>query len=122
MLANNFSTSTCFAIFELIKIMCFVSTLSYPHKEFLNPCPPGTRSRPAASSTRTHGSAGSRTRPASAGTCNPRGLSRSAQDSSVCSLAKLRNVFYNLKSFRKHKNHQMWVFPIFQTSLGSMQP
>jgi len=43
MLANNFSscTSTCFAIFELIKFMCFGSTLSYPQKEFLNPRPAG---------------------------------------------------------------------------------
>jgi len=39
MLANNFSTSTCFAIYELMKFMCFGSTLSYPHKEFLNPRP-----------------------------------------------------------------------------------
>jgi len=56
MLANNFSTSTCFAIFELIKFMCFGSTLIYPHEEFLilrpqqvQPAPP----RPAASPTRT---------------------------------------------------------------------
>ena len=58
MLPNNFSTSTCFIIFELIKFMCFGSTLIYPHKEFLiprpsrnstkyNPLPP----RPAANST-----------------------------------------------------------------------
>jgi len=48
MLANNFRRSTCFANFELIKFMCFGSTLSYPHstlsypqkKEFLNPHPP----------------------------------------------------------------------------------
>ena len=39
MLANNFGTSTCFAIYELMKFMCFGSTLSYPHKEFLNPRP-----------------------------------------------------------------------------------
>jgi len=49
MLANNFSTSTCFAIFELIKFMCCGSTLSYPHEEFVNPC----LSRPVASPTRT---------------------------------------------------------------------
>jgi len=42
----NFSISTCFAIFELVKFMCFGLTLSYPHKEFLNPRP----TRPAASS------------------------------------------------------------------------
>jgi len=58
MLGNNFSTSTCCAIFELIKLMCFGSTLSNPHKEFLNPCPARTKHnplppRPAASSTRT---------------------------------------------------------------------
>jgi len=46
----------CFAIFELMKFMCFGSTLSYPHKEILNPCPPRTKydlllSHPAASST-----------------------------------------------------------------------
>jgi len=40
MLANNFSTSTCFEIFELIKFMCFGSTLIYLHEEFLNPHPP----------------------------------------------------------------------------------
>jgi len=39
MLPNNFSTSTCFIIFELIKFMCFGSTLIYPHKEFLIPRP-----------------------------------------------------------------------------------
>jgi len=32
-------TSTCFAIFDLIKFMSFVSTLTYLHKEFLNPHP-----------------------------------------------------------------------------------
>jgi len=46
MLVNNFSTSTCFAIFELIKFMCFGSTLSYPHKEFFNPRPPRTKYNP----------------------------------------------------------------------------
>ena len=49
--------------------MCFGSTLSYPHKGFLNPRP--TRTRPAATSTRT--------RPANAGTRNPRGLTHPAQ-------------------------------------------
>jgi len=39
MLANNFSTSMCFAILELIKFMHFASTLSYPLKEFVNPRP-----------------------------------------------------------------------------------
>jgi len=38
MLANNFSTSTCFVIFELIKFMCLGPTLSYSHKNF-NQCP-----------------------------------------------------------------------------------
>ena len=49
MLANNFSTSTCFAIFELVKFMCFDSTFSYRAKNF-----------------------SSRVRPANAGTCNSR--------------------------------------------------
>jgi len=82
MLANNFSTSTCFTIFELIKFTCFGSTLSTRTNNS------STRARPAPSSTRTRtqSSAGSRTRPANAGTCNPRGLTRPAQDSSVYSL------------------------------------
>jgi len=45
MLSNNFSTSTSFAIFELIKFMCFGSTLIYPHEEFLIPRPSRTRSK-----------------------------------------------------------------------------
>jgi len=45
MLVNNFSTFTWFAIFELIKFMCFDSTLIYPHEEFLIPLPPRTRSK-----------------------------------------------------------------------------
>jgi len=60
---------------ELIKFTCFGSTLSCPHKEFLNPRPLRTRTRPAASSTRT--------RPANAGTRNPRGLTRPVQDSNI---------------------------------------
>jgi len=32
-------------IFELIKFICFGSTLSYLHKEFRNPCPPHTRTK-----------------------------------------------------------------------------
>ena len=72
--------------------MCFASTLRYPHKEFLNPRPPRTRTkcnphppRPTASSTRnrTQSSADSRTRPANAGTRNQRGLTHLAQDCSV---------------------------------------
>jgi len=61
MLANSFSTSTWFAMFELIKFICFGSTLSCPHKELhiprllrnrtkYNQLPPRskvTRSRPA---------------------------------------------------------------------------
>jgi len=35
----------CFAIFELIKFMCFGSTHIYPHEEFLIPRPPRTRSK-----------------------------------------------------------------------------
>jgi len=79
MLAKNFNTSTCFAIFELIKFMCFGSTLIYPHNEFLNP----HRSKFNPHPPRTQSSAGSRTRPANAGTRNPRGLSRPAQDSNT---------------------------------------
>jgi len=71
MLANNFSTSTCIAIFELIKFMYFSSTLSYPHKEFFIPRPPRTKYNPLP--PRTHSSAGSRIRPANAGTRNPPG-------------------------------------------------
>jgi len=58
MLANNFSTSTCFAIYELVKFMCFDSTFSYRAKNF-----------------------SSRNRPANAGTCNSRGLTQPAQNS-----------------------------------------
>jgi len=61
MLANNFSTSTCFAIFELIKFMCIGSTLIYAHEEFLIPRPPRTRSKfnqhrpaPARKAVRVH--------------------------------------------------------------------
>ena len=64
MLANNSSTSTCFAIFEPIKFMCFGSTFSCTHKEFPILRPPSMH-----------------TCPANAGTRNPRGLTRSAQDS-----------------------------------------
>jgi len=35
----------CFAIFKLIKFTCFGSTLSYPHKEFLDPRPTRTRTQ-----------------------------------------------------------------------------
>jgi len=65
MLANNFSTSTFFAIFELIKFMCFGSTLIYTHKEFLIPRPPRSR---------TQSSAGSRTHPVNAVTATHVGL------------------------------------------------
>jgi len=92
MLANNFSTSTCSAIFDLIKFMGFGSTLSYPHEEFLISRPPRTRSKfkplpprskfnPRPPRTRTLSSAGSRTRPANADTRNPRRLTGPAQDS-----------------------------------------
>jgi len=54
MLANNFSTSTCFAIFELIKFMCFGLTLIYPHDEFLIPRPPRTRLAPARKAVRVN--------------------------------------------------------------------
>ena len=70
MLANNFSTSTCFAIFELIKFMCFGSTFTFTHKPFPILHPPSM-----------HSSTGSRTCHANAVTRNPRGLTRSAQDS-----------------------------------------
>jgi len=77
-----------------MKFMCFASTLSYPQKEFLNPRPPRTRTKcnphpprnkfnPHPPGTRTQSSAGSRTRSANAGTRNPRGLTRLAQDSSL---------------------------------------
>ena len=64
MLANKFSTSTCFAIFELIKFMCFGSTLSYLHKEFINPLPPCSKFNPP----RMQSSADSHTHPANMGT------------------------------------------------------
>jgi len=59
----------CFAIFELIKFTCFSSTLSYPHKEFLNPHPQQVQPAPHAKQCEFPTS---RTRPANAGTCNPR--------------------------------------------------
>jgi len=80
MMANNFSTSTCFAIFELIKFMWFGSTLIYPHKEFLIPRPPRTRSKFNQHPPRTQSSGGSHTRSANAGARNPRGLTHLAQD------------------------------------------
>jgi len=61
----GYCTSTGFAIFELIKFMCFGSTLSCPHEEFLNPRPSRTRTQ------------------SSAGTPNPRGITRLAQDSNT---------------------------------------
>jgi len=69
MLANHSNTLACFAIFKLIKFMCFGSTFSYPHKEkFLilrqpdthnkfNPLPPRTKINPRPPQTRTHSSA-----------------------------------------------------------------
>jgi len=71
MLANNFSAFTCFAIFELIKFMCFAQPSFARTKNFSSRARPA----PAASSTRT--------RPANVGTLNPRGLTRPTQDSSV---------------------------------------
>jgi len=89
----------CFAIFDLIssyaladKLMCFSSTFSYPHKEFLIQRPARTRSKYnpltprgkcSPTRTRTHSSADSRTRPANAGTRNPRRSTRPAQDSTT---------------------------------------
>jgi len=81
--AGKYYTSTCFAIFELIKFTCVGSTLSYPLKDFLNLRPPRTRTKynphpprskfnPHHPCTRTQSSAGSHTRPANAGTRNPR--------------------------------------------------
>jgi len=61
MLANNLSTPTCFAIFELIKFMCFGSTLTRT-KNF-NPRPPRTRTKCNPLPPRT--------RPANAGSRNP---------------------------------------------------
>ena len=57
MLANNFSTSTCFAIFELIKFMCFAQH-SVTAKNF-----------------------STRARPANVGSCNSRGLTQPTQNS-----------------------------------------
>jgi len=54
MLVNKFSTSTCFAIFELIKFTCFGSTLSYPHKEVLNPPRTRTKYNPPRSKLNLH--------------------------------------------------------------------
>ena len=42
---NNFSASTCFANFELIKFMFFGSAFSYPHKDFLIQRSTRTRSK-----------------------------------------------------------------------------
>jgi len=72
--------------------MCFSSTLSYLHKEFLKPRPPRTRTNynphPPRSKfnphpPRTQSSAGSRIHPANASTRNPHGLTRPAQNSSA---------------------------------------
>jgi len=88
-------TSTCFAIFELIKFTCFGSTLSYLHKEFLNPRQPHTRTKsnphppcPTACSTCTalHPHAkqwASHTRPTNVGTRNPCMLTQPVQDSNT---------------------------------------
>jgi len=73
MLANNVITHTCFAIFQLIKFMCFGSTLVTRTKNF------STRAHPAR--TYPHSSVGSCTCPANVGTRNPRGLTLPAQDS-----------------------------------------
>jgi len=91
MLANNFSTFMCFAIFELFMFVCFGSTLIYPHKEFLIPRPPRTR---------TQSSAGSRTRPANAGTRNPRAnrahLMHFCHRAASCLLTSTSVAFYTL--------------------------
>jgi len=50
--------------------------IQYLHKEFVNPLPSCSKFNPHA-----YSSAVSRTRPANAGTRNPRGLTRPAQDS-----------------------------------------
>jgi len=55
--------------------------IQLPHKECLMPRP--TRSAPSSTRTRTHVSMGYPTRPAGAGTRNPRRLTRHAQDSSM---------------------------------------
>jgi len=80
----------CFAIFELIKFRCFGSTLSYPHKEFLNSRPPRTR---------TQSNAGSR--PANAGTRNSRGLTRPAQDSTTNHISLFSKILRILLSIVK---------------------
>jgi len=78
MQANNFCTSTCFAIFELIIFTCFGLTLSYPHKEFLNPRPPRSKYNPHPPRSKFNPHAKQ-----FAGTRNPRGLTRPAQDSNT---------------------------------------
>ena len=117
MLANNPSAPTCFPIFALIKFMSFGSTLIYPHEEFLIPRSPRTRSKfnllpphLAASLTRTQTSAGSHTHPANAGTCNPCGLTRLAQDSSaqlICTV--LWDILQsNEKQFIQKRTQHFW--------------
>jgi len=69
-----------FAIFELIKFKCFGSTLSYPHKKFLNPHPPRTR---------TQSSAGSCTRLANPGTRNSRGTLISVR---LCTSSRVNGI------------------------------
>ena len=108
---NNFSISTCFAIFELIKFMCFGSAISYPHEEFLIPRPPRTCNKfnPHPPRTRTQSSVGSRTRPANAGTHNPRGLTRPAQDSSAYIKNNLKHLKRRDLQFKMYGCENIWL-------------
>ena len=93
MLANNSSTVLP-GVFRLLSLLSSRALAQHSVTRTKNfstrarpapaPAQSTTRTRLAASSTRsrTQGSAGSRTRPAYAGTQNPRGLTHPAQDSS----------------------------------------
>ena len=120
MLANNFSTSTCFAIFELIKFMCFDSTLIYQQEEFLIPRPPRSKFNPHPPRTLTQSNAGSRSRPANAGTRNPCGLTRPAQDSishtvaqnwilHVTNIERKQNTLSSPNCIVIHKSIKKWL-------------
>ena len=91
MLANNFSTSVCFAIFELIKFMCFGSTLIYPHEEFLILHPQQVQPAPALPCSKINPHAkqcGFEYPPANVGTRNLHGLTRPVQDSTASDLQR----------------------------------
>ena len=96
MLVNNSSTvhPRVLRFLSWLSSCALAQHSSYPHKEFLNLRPPRTCSkyslpRPTASSTRTQSSAGFRTCPTNADTCNPRGFTCPTQDSSTRNLCEL---------------------------------